>query len=52
MITDCSAMTKTVHPSKCTTEFTLHVARSYDYRFVTDAQVNFFTKFTFINSRI
>ena len=37
MITDCSAMTKTVAPSKCTTEFTLHVARSYDYRFVTDA---------------
>jgi hypothetical protein len=29
-------MTKTVPPSKCATEFTVHVPSAYDYRFVSE----------------
>jgi len=29
-------MTKTVSPSKCITEFTVHVPNTYDYRFVSE----------------
>jgi len=29
-------MTKTVYPSKCVTEFTVHVPNTYDYRFVSE----------------
>jgi len=36
MFKDIGGMTKTVWPSKCTTEFTVHVPVSYDYRFVSD----------------
>ena len=36
MMNDCTALTKTVEPSKCKTEFTLHVQRTYDYRFISD----------------
>lgn len=35
-IEDCIGMTKTVPPSKCTREFTVHVGGSYDYRYQTD----------------
>lgn len=29
-------LTKTVAPSRCTTEFTIHVPSTYDYRFTTE----------------
>ena len=29
-------LTKTVPPSKCTNEFTVHVGGEYDYRYTTD----------------
>ena len=35
-IKDIGGMTKTVFPSKCTTEFTIHVPSTYDYRFVSE----------------
>ena len=33
-ILDVNGISKTIPPSKCTTEFTIHVERSYDYRFI------------------
>lgn len=33
---DIGGMTKTVWPSKCVTEFTIHVPSAYDYRFVSE----------------
>ena len=36
MINDIGGLTKTVPPSRCTTEFTIHVPSSYDYRFSTE----------------
>jgi len=35
-IADIGGITKTVAPSKCTTEFTVHVPSLYDYRFVSE----------------
>ena len=35
-INDLGGITKTVPPSRCTTEFTCHVPSSYDYRFASD----------------
>jgi hypothetical protein len=35
-IADIGGITKTVPPSKCVTEFTVHVPSSYDYRFASD----------------
>ena len=32
-IADIGGITKTVPPSKCSTEFTVHVPSHYDYRF-------------------
>ena len=36
MIKDITAITKTVPPSKNTLEFTLHIQRSYDYRYAAE----------------
>ena len=33
-IVNINGMTKTVLPSKCTTEFTIHITGEYDYRFL------------------
>lgn len=33
-IRDINGISKTIAPSKCTTEFTIHVSGSYDYRFI------------------
>jgi len=35
-INDIGGISKTVPPSRCTTEFTVHVPSSYDYRFATE----------------
>ena len=35
-INDIGGISKTVPPSRCTTEFTIHVPSSYDYRFNTE----------------
>ena len=35
-IRDIGGITKTIPPSKSTTEFTVNVPSSYDYRFVSD----------------
>lgn len=35
-INDIGGISKTVPPSRCTTEFTVHVPSSYDYRFSTE----------------
>ena len=35
-IKDIGGMTKTVPPSKCVTEFTVHVPQTYDYRFLSE----------------
>ena len=35
-IKDIGGMTKTVWPSKCNNEFTVHVPSTYDYRFVSE----------------
>ena len=35
-INDVGGITKTVPPSRCSTEFTVHVPSSYDYRFSTE----------------
>lgn len=32
-ISDIGGISKTVPPSRCTTEFAVHVPSSYDYRF-------------------
>ena len=36
LIENIDGLTKTVPPSKCTNEFTVHVKNSYDYRYTTD----------------
>lgn len=33
-IRDVNGISKTIPPSKCTTEFTIHVSGNYDYRFI------------------
>lgn len=33
---DVGGLTKTVPPSRCTTEFTIHVPSTYDYRFTSE----------------
>lgn len=33
-IRDVNGISKTVPPSKCNTEFTIHVSGNYDYRFI------------------
>ena len=35
-IDDIGGISKTVPPSRCTTEFTVHVPSSYDYRFISE----------------
>ena len=35
-IVEIGGITKTVPPSRCATEFTVHVPTSYDYRFSTE----------------
>lgn len=35
-IDDIGGISKTVPPSRCTTEFTVHVPSSYDYRFLSE----------------
>ena len=36
LIENIIGLTKTVPPSKCTNEFTVHVGGEYDYRYTTD----------------
>ena len=38
MISEIGGITKTVEPSKNSTEFTVHVPSSYDYRFITKSR--------------
>lgn len=40
MVKDIGGMTKTVPPSKSTTEFTVHVPAEYDYRFLSPKRDN------------
>lgn len=36
MVAEMGGLTKTVAPSRCSTEFTIHVPATYDYRFTTE----------------